>query len=135
MLPKNRIPTHPGEILLYEFLEPLKMSQLELAKKMGVSVQRINTLINGKRDMTPETAVLLAKVFKTSEQCWMNLQTNRDIYIAKKYLEEKIKSLSKNSKTIVVHKKQKDKPLRILPFMQAANLKHHSSHAIGKKKG
>ena len=82
MIPKNRKPTHPGKILLNEFLEPMKMSQVELAKKMGVSIQRINTLINGKRDVTAETAILLAKVLGTTPEFWMNLQVSRDLYLA-----------------------------------------------------
>ena len=82
MLPTNRKPTHPGEILLEEFLTPKKMTQLELARKMRVPVQRINTLINGKRGITPETAILLSRVFGTSPQFWMNLQTNYDLFLA-----------------------------------------------------
>ncbi len=82
MIPKNRIPTHPGEILLEEFIIPKKISQVELARKLKIPVQRINTLINGKRDMTPETAILLANFFKTSPEFWMNLQTQRDLAIA-----------------------------------------------------
>ena len=79
MIPKYRIPVHPGEILLEEFILPKKMSQVELARKIKVPIQRINTLINGKRDMTPETAILLARFFKTSPEFWMNLQTQRDL--------------------------------------------------------
>ncbi len=82
MIPKNRIPVHPGEILLQEFIIPKKISQVELARKLKVPIQRINTLINGKRDMTPETAILLAHFFKTSPEFWMNLQTQRDLAIA-----------------------------------------------------
>ena len=82
MIPKHRIPTHPGEILLEEFIIPKKISQVELARKLKVPVQRVNTLINGKRDMTPETAVLLARYFKTSPEFWMNLQIQRDLAIA-----------------------------------------------------
>ena len=82
MIPKNRIPTHPGEILLEEFIIPKKISQVELARKIKVPIQRINTLINGKRDMTPETAILLARFLKTSPEFWMNLQTQRDLAIA-----------------------------------------------------
>jgi addiction module HigA family antidote len=87
MVPKNRKPSHPGEILLEEFLRPLEMSQVELAEKMGVPVQRINTLINGKRDMTAMTAILLARVLKTSSEFWMNLQVACDLYEAQKSLE------------------------------------------------
>ena len=74
MVAKSRKSTHPGEILLEEFLKPLGMSQVELAGKMGVPIQRVNTLINGKRDMTAETAVLLSRVLKTTSEFWMNLQ-------------------------------------------------------------
>ncbi len=82
MIPKNRIPVHPGQILLEEFIIPKKISQVELARKLKVPIQRVNTLINGKRDMTPETAILLARFFKTSPEFWMNLQTQRDLAIA-----------------------------------------------------
>jgi antitoxin HigA-1 len=87
MVPNNRKPSHPGEILLEEFLKPLEMSQVELAGKMGVPVQRVNTLINGKRDMTAMTAILLARVLKTSSEFWMNLQVACDLYEANKSLE------------------------------------------------
>jgi addiction module HigA family antidote len=80
------MPSHPGEILLQDFLKPLGISQVELARRMGVPIQRINTLINGKRDMTAETAVLLSRVLKTSSEFWMNLQVSRDLYKASKTL-------------------------------------------------
>jgi addiction module HigA family antidote len=87
MIPKNRKPTHPGEILLEEFLKPMGMSQIELAKKMGVPVQRVNTLINGKRDMTAETAILLSRVLKTSSEFWMNLQVAYDLFEARRAMD------------------------------------------------
>ena len=86
MKPKARRPVHPGEVLLEEFLKPKDMTQYELSEKMGVQIQRINTLINGKRDMTPETAVLLSRVLGTTAQFWMNLQTNLDLYLAEEKL-------------------------------------------------
>ena len=86
MLPKNRKPTHPGEILLREFLEPKKLSQIGLARRMGVPVQRVNTLINGKRDVTAETAILLSRVLKTTPEFWLNLQVARDLYEAREHL-------------------------------------------------
>lgn len=86
MIPKHRRPTHPGEMLLKEFLEPKGMSQLELAKRMGVPIQRINTLINGKRGVTAETAILLSKVLKTTPEFWMNLQNAGDLYEAMHHL-------------------------------------------------
>lgn len=79
---KNRPPTHPGEILWKEFLEPLNVSQVELAKSLGVPVQRVNTLINGKRGVTAETALLLAERFKMTPELWMNLQTAWDLHEA-----------------------------------------------------
>ena len=87
MLPTHRQPSHPGEILLAEFLLPMKMSQLEIAKNMGVPIQRINTLINGKRGITAETALLLASELKTSPEFWMNLQNAYDLYEARQALK------------------------------------------------
>ncbi len=87
MIPKNRKPTHPGEILLEEFLKPMGMSQIELAKKMGVPIQRVNTLINGKRDMTAETAILLSRALKTSPEFWMNLQVAYDLFEARRAMD------------------------------------------------
>lgn len=86
MRPKHRPPTHPGEILLKEFLEPLNISQVELAKSLDVPIQRINTLINGKRGMTAETALLLAKRLKTTPEFWMNLQAAWDLHEAERHL-------------------------------------------------
>jgi addiction module HigA family antidote len=86
MIPKHRKPTHPGEILLQEFLEPMGLSQVELAHRMGVPVQRINTLVNGKRDMTAETAILLSRALKTTPEFWMNLQDAHDLYEAQEHL-------------------------------------------------
>lgn len=82
MKPKHRAPAHPGEILLKEFLEPLSISQVGFAKSIGVSVQRINTLINAERGMTAATALLLADRLKTTPEFWMNLQNARDLYEA-----------------------------------------------------
>jgi addiction module HigA family antidote len=82
MIPKNRIPSHPGEILMQDFLAPKKMSQVELARKMHVPIQRINTLIKGKRDVSPETAIILSRVLNTMPEFWMNLQTARDLALS-----------------------------------------------------
>ena len=86
MIPKYRKPTHPGEILLQEFLEPMKLSQVELAQRMGVPIQRVNTLVNGKRDVTAETAILLSRALKTTPEFWMNLQDACDLYEAREHL-------------------------------------------------
>lgn len=87
MIPKHRSPVHPGEVLVEEFLIPMGISQVELARKMGVPVQRVNTLINGKRDMSAETAILLSRALKTSSEFWMNLQVACDLYEAQRLLE------------------------------------------------
>ena len=79
MLPKNRIPTHPGEILLEEFLKPLGVTQVAFARHIGVPVQRVNELIRGKRGITSETAWLLSQALGTTPQFWVNLQTNHDL--------------------------------------------------------
>ena len=79
-IPENRPPAHPGEILREEFLEPLGMSQRELADRMGVHYPRVNELVNGKRGVTAETAVMLATVLGTSPELWLNLQQTRDLY-------------------------------------------------------
>lgn len=84
MLPKNRPPTHPGEVLLKEFLVPRDMSQAALAAKLKIPIQRINTLINGRRGMTPETAILLARFFETTAEFWMNLHTKHQLWEAER---------------------------------------------------
>jgi len=82
MLPKNRPPTHPGEVLLEEFLLPRRMTQAALAAELGLPIQRVNTIVNKKRGVTPETALLLAKAFGTSAEFWMNLQVKYDLWHA-----------------------------------------------------
>ncbi len=79
MLPKDRIPTHPGEILLEEFLVPLNVSQVAFAAHIGVPTQRVNEIVRGKRGVTPETAWLFAEALGTSPEFWLNLQTNYDL--------------------------------------------------------
>lgn len=79
MLPKNRIPTHPGKMLLEEFLTPLGITQVALAAHLGVPVQRVNELVRGKRGVTPETAWLLAGALGTTPEFWINLQTHHDL--------------------------------------------------------
>jgi len=79
MIPKKRIPTHPGQVLLEDFLIPMEIPQTQLADHLKVPLQRINELVNGKRGVTPETAWLLAAAFKTSPDFWMNLQAQHDL--------------------------------------------------------
>lgn len=77
------VPVHPGEILLEEFLRPLELSQARLARHLGISLVRVNELVNGKRGVTAETAWLLSEAFGTSPQFWINLQSNYDLGISK----------------------------------------------------
>ena len=83
MIPENRIPTHPGVVLEEEFLIPLGLTQVALAKHLEISTQRINELIRGKRGVTPETAWLLAGAFGTTPQFWLNLQANYDLAVSR----------------------------------------------------
>jgi antitoxin HigA-1 len=81
-IPTNRIPTHPGEMLLEEFLAPMGITQKDLADNIEVPYQRINEIVNGRRGITPSTALRLAKFFDMSADFWMNLQLRWDLYLA-----------------------------------------------------
>ena len=79
MHPKKRIPTHPGEVLLEEFLAPLGITQVQLASHIAVPVQRVNEIVRGKRGVSSETAWLLAQALGTTPEFWINLQANHDL--------------------------------------------------------
>jgi len=79
MIPSNRTSTHPGIILLKEFLEPLEVTQKALALHLGISVQRVNEIVRGKRGVTPETAWLLSEALCTTPEFWLNLQSIYDL--------------------------------------------------------
>ena len=79
-IPTHRPPTHPGEMLMSEFLEPMGITQRTLADAIHVPYQRINEIVNLKRGITPGTALRLAKYFGTSADFWVNLQMRWDIY-------------------------------------------------------
>jgi len=81
-IPTHKPPSHPGEILLKEFLVPMDLSQRDLADGIGVPYQRVNELVNGRRGITPATALRFAKFFGTSADLWMNLQLRWDLYHA-----------------------------------------------------
>ncbi len=81
-IPTHGPPTHPGEMLLEEFLNPLGMSQATLAEKIGVSYPRVNELIHAKRGVTPDTALRLEQLFGMEAQFWLNLQLVWDLYHA-----------------------------------------------------
>ena len=79
MIPTNRIATHPGVILLKEFLEPMGQTQMALARHLGIPIQRINEIVKGKRGISPQTAWLFAEAFGTTPEFWLNLQANHDL--------------------------------------------------------
>jgi addiction module HigA family antidote len=83
MAKKTMDPIHPGEILLEEFLEPLDISQYRLAKDISVPPRRINEIVHGKRSITADTALRLARFFGTTERFWLNLQVRYDLEVEK----------------------------------------------------
>src|SRR5687768_4528013 len=94
-IPTHREPTHPGEMLLEEFLKPMALTQRDLAQEIYVPYQRVNELINKKRGMTPGTALRLAKFFGTSADFWMNLQLRWDLYKASLTEAEELKRIKR----------------------------------------
>lgn len=81
-LPKNRRPTHPGEIFLEEFLTPLGITQKDAAERLRISYPRMNEIIKGKRSVTPDTALRLARFTRTEPEFWLNLQQAVDLWDA-----------------------------------------------------
>ena len=79
MRPTHRHPTHPGQVLLHEFLEPAGISRSALARHIGVSPRHVGGIVRGKRGVTAETAWMLAQAFETSPELWVNLQTSYDL--------------------------------------------------------
>ena len=83
-------PIHPGEILTQEFLQPMGITQYRLAKSIGVDARRIHSIVNGKRSITAETALLLSRYFGNSAQFWMGLQNQYDLEIEQDLISEKL---------------------------------------------
>jgi antitoxin HigA-1 len=81
-IPTHRTPTHPGEMLSKEFLKPMGLTQRQLANSIHVPYQRINEIVNGRRGVTPSTALRLSKYFGVSPDFWLNLQLRWDLYFA-----------------------------------------------------
>ena len=92
-IPTHRAPTHPGEMLLEEFLNPMGFTQRDLADSIHVPYQRINEIINGRRGVTPSTALRLSKFFGVSPDFWMNLQLRWDLYFAQKSEADELKAI------------------------------------------
>lgn len=97
-IPTHRPPTHPGEMLVEEFLVPIELSQRELADSIHVPYQRINELANGRRRMTPSTALRLAKYFGNSADFWLTLQLRWDLYHAQQDEAKELKRISPRTK-------------------------------------
>ena len=100
-IPTHRAPTHPGEMLLEEFIKPMGLTQRELADAIHVPYQRINEVINGRRGITPSTALRLSKFFGVSADFWMNLQLRWDLYLAKESETDELKSIKPISLNLV----------------------------------
>jgi len=83
---------HPGEVLFEEFLKPLDISQNKLARTMGVPPRRINEIVHGKRAVTADTAIRLARALGTSEQFWMGLQADYDLEEARKAAQSELRA-------------------------------------------
>lgn len=92
-VPTHRTPTHPGEMLLEEFLIPMGLTQQDLANAIQVPYQRVNELINGHRGMTPGTALRLEKFFGMSASFWLNLQLRWDLYFAQQKEKNTLESI------------------------------------------
>ena len=92
-IPKKRVPSHPGEILLKDFLNPMSISQRELADAIHVPYQRVNELINGKRGIAPSTALRLSAFFGNSSEFWLNLQQAWELYHVLKDEEKELKTI------------------------------------------
>ena len=97
-MPKNKIPPlHPGEVLLEEFLKPMKISQNQLGRDLSVSARRINEIIHGKRSITADTALRLACCFGNSPQFWLGLQMDYDLDVETDRLSHRIEREVKKS--------------------------------------
>ena len=92
-VPTHREPTHPGQMLLEEFLKPMGISQRELANRIHVPYQRVNELVNGRRGITPSTALRLGRVFGNSPSFWLNLQLRWDLFRAQNAEAEDLKRI------------------------------------------
>lgn len=87
-------PIHPGEILMEDFIEAFGITQNKLAISIGVSPRRINEIVHGKRGITADTALRLARYFGTSEEFWMNLQSNYELRLERRALRDKLTEIT-----------------------------------------
>ena len=98
-IPTHRPPTHPGEMLREEFLVPMDISQRDLADAIHVPYQRINEIVNGKRGITPSTALRLEKFLGMSASFWLNLQLRWDLYFAQRAEQDDLAAITPYSDT------------------------------------
>lgn len=96
-IPKKRPPSHPGEILLKDFLEPMEISQQELANAVHVPYQQINEIVNEKRGITTSTALRLSKFFGNSVEFWLNLQHYWELFYVLKEEEHELNTITRFS--------------------------------------
>lgn len=96
-IPTDRTPTHPGEMLLEEFLKPMELTQRDLAKAIHVPYQRVNEIVNGKGGMTASTALRLEKFIGMSASFWLNLQLRWDLYFAQRVEEGELATITPHS--------------------------------------
>ncbi|MFC4745356.1 HigA family addiction module antitoxin [Gordonia hankookensis] len=87
-------PIHPGEILMEDFIEGFEITQNKLAVSIGVPPRRINEIVHGKRGITADTAIRLARYFGTSEEFWMNLQTNYELRLERRSLRDQVAAIT-----------------------------------------
>ena len=99
LVPTHRAPTHPGEMLLDNFLSPLGITQRDLADAIGVPCQRVNEIVRRRRGVTPGMALRLAKFLNTSPWFWMNLQSTWELFHAQQAEEEHLNRISPFSKS------------------------------------
>ena len=92
-IPTSREPTHPGEMLVEEFLKPMQITQRELADAIHVPYQRVNERVNKKRGVTPSTALRLSRFFGVSADFWLALQIRWDLYKAKQLEEQELEEI------------------------------------------
>ena len=103
-IPTHRTPTHPGEMLSEEFLKPMGVTQRQLADSIHVPYQRVNEIINGRRGVTPSTALRLSKFFGVSPDFWMSLQLRWDLYFARQSESNELDSINPlSNRTEIVH--------------------------------